>query len=423
MEMKRIKLIIPLAAVVVLAAAFVIVGGIRRSNNGPVFQVVQLERRDFEIDVSSTGTLNPVGSVDVGAEVSGAVDAVYADYNDYVKKGQLLALVRPNSFEASVKEAKAAVTKAEASLKKAEAEYEKNKTLYEKGHISEFDLLTLETAVTAAQADLLSAEARLSQAETNLENTEIRSPISGTVIKRSIEAGQTIASSLQAPELFIIAEDLRSMQIEADVDENDIGLVEEGQRVRFTVQAYPDLVFEGTVRQVRLQPETVQNVVIYTVIIDVRTEKKLLLPGMTATIDFIILDHPDTLLVPNSALSFQPPVPDNAAGGPLSKFANTAQGGQKPVGPPMRALPDDKAKVFYMTQEGYPRVALFTPGESDGVYTEVLESDDLFEGTKVITGLAASDEKKQNASKKSFFPTPGRGPGGGEPPALGGRRM
>ncbi|MBN2322147.1 MAG: efflux RND transporter periplasmic adaptor subunit [Spirochaetes bacterium] len=422
--MKRKRLIIPVAAVVVLASLFFILGGIKRSNGGLVFQVSELERRDFEIVVSSTGTVNPVGSVDVGAEVSGTVASVHADYNDFVKKGQLLARIRPDSFEASVKEAEASVAKAGASLLKARTEYERNSVLYEKGHVSELDILTLETAVTATQADLLSAEAKLSQAETNLENTEIRSPISGTVIARSVEAGQTIASSLQAPELFIIAEDLRTMQIEADVDENDIGLVEKGQRVRFIVQAYPDLVFDGTVRQVRLQPETVQNVVIYTVVIDVRNEKRLLLPGMTATIDFIILDHPDALLVPNSALSFKPPVPDKVpGGGPFSKFTNNAQGGQKPAASSMQAPQVDKTKVFVMTEEGYPAVSLFTSGESDGVYTEVLESIDLCEGKKVITGIRATDGKKQDASKRSFFPRPGGGVGGGPPPDMGGRPM
>jgi HlyD family secretion protein len=411
--MKKKKIIIPVMAIVVLAACFFIIGGIRRSNDGTVFQFAEVTRSDFEIVVSSTGTVNPLETVKVGSEVSGKVEEVYVDYNDIVEKDQLLALVNQNSFEASVKEANAAVMKAEATMAKSIAEYERKKTLYEKGHISEFDLLTLQTAVTTAQADLLAAEARLSQSETNLENTQIRSPIAGTVIERSIDAGQTIASSFQAPELFVIAEDLRTMQIEADVDENDIGQIAQNQRVRFTVQAYPDLVFEGTVRQVRLLPETVQNVVNYTVVIDVANDEELLLPGMTATIDFIILDHPDALLVPNSALSFQPPIPNERPHGSLfSNLVKSAQGNEKPDRPMMPDLSTGKARVFYMTDEEYPRVAFFTPGESDGVYTEVLETTVLKEDMRIVTGVSLPDSKKPDASRNSLLPTPSRPPGG-----------
>ena len=410
--MKKKKIIIPVMAIVVLAACFFIIGGIRRSNDGTVFQFAEVTRSDFEIVVSSTGTVNPLETVKVGSEVSGKVEEVYVDYNDIVEKDQLLALVNQNSFEASVKEANAAVMKAEATMAKSIAEYERKKTLYEKGHISEFDLLTLQTAVTTAQADLLAAEARLSQSETNLENTQIRSPIAGTVIERSIDAGQTIASSFQAPELFVIAEDLRTMQIEADVDENDIGQIAQNQRVRFTVQAYPDLVFEGTVRQVRLLPETVQNVVNYTVVIDVANDEELLLPGMTATIDFIILDHPDALLVPNSALSFQPPIPNERPHGSLfSNLVKSALGNEKPDRPLMPDLSTGKARVFYMTDEEYPRVAFFTPGESDGVYTEVLETTELKEGMRIVTGVSLPDSKKPDASRNSLLPIPGRQPG------------
>jgi len=158
-----------------------------------------------------------------------------------------------------VKEAQTAVMKTETMLEKANAEYDMKKTLYEKGHISEFDLLTLKTTLKSAEADLLSAEAKLIQAENNLAHTLIRSPISGTVIERSVDTGQTIASSFQAPEVFVIAKGLKEMQIEADVDENDIGQIQKDQRVRVTVQAYPNLVFDGAVRLIGLQPETVQT--------------------------------------------------------------------------------------------------------------------------------------------------------------------
>ena len=304
--MKKRGVYILLAAAAVLATGFFLFGGFRGVKASPVFQVVEVERGDLEIVVSSTGTLSPLEAVNVGAEVSGTVQQVFADFNDTVKKGDLLALVDPTAYEAAVKEAKAAVQKTEAMLEKAKNEYARNVALYEKGYLSEFDYLSLKTSVKTAEADLLSAQAKLAQAEANLENTKIRSPISGTVIERSIDAGQTIASSFQAPELFIIAKDLKQMQIEASVDENDIGQIKKGQRVRFTVQAYPDLSFEGTTRQVRLQPETVQNVVNYTVVVDVANEKGLLLPGMTATSASSLYERAWVLTASTSRASRQP---------------------------------------------------------------------------------------------------------------------
>jgi HlyD family secretion protein len=409
--MKRKKvLIIPVTAAVIVLS-FICLGSVRRSKDAPAFRTAAIERGDLEILVSTTGTLSAVETVAVGAEVSGTIGKVYVDYNDTVIEGDTLALVEPAVFEASVSEAKASVLKAEAEVEKSRAEYERNKTLHEKGHISEFDLLILKTSLRSAEADLLSAEAKLVQAQNNLENTVIRSPVSGTVIERSVDAGQTIASSFQAPELFIIAKDLKEMQIEADVDENDIGKIEKDQKVRFTVQAYPDLSFDGVVRQVRLQPETIQNVVTYTVVIDVANDDGLLLPGMTATIDFIVLERQNTLLVPNSAISFQPMIPDKAPkqGGFL---ANLFKGKKNDGAPAMNktTVPAGVARVFCLTTEGFPRAELFTPGESDGVFTEILETTNLEEGTQVITGASSQSRKEESVSHNTLFPMPGRPP-------------
>jgi HlyD family secretion protein len=412
--MKKKKIIISVIVIAVLVSAFLVIRGFHnRSKDAPEYQLAEMKRGDLEILVSSTGTLNALETVAVGAEVSGTIKEVYVDFNDKVKKGDLLALVDPTVFEASVKDAQAAVMKAEAMLEKAKAEYDRNKALSDKGYISVFDLLTLKTTLESAEADLISAKARLTQSENNLANTKIRSPISGTVIQRSVDAGQTIASSFQAPELFIIAEDLKKMQLNADVDENDIGQIKKDQRVRFTVQAYPNLIFDGAVRQVRLQPETIQNVVTYTVVIDVSNDKGLLLPGMTATIDFIILDHKNVLLVPNSALSFKPPAPEKTSekGGLFSNLTNSAHGQESPPVPSKREIAEGKAQVFYLTEGKYPRAAFFTPGESDGVFTEVIGSADLKEGMKLITGVSIQGNKKPSIAKHSLLPTPGRGPG------------
>jgi HlyD family secretion protein len=233
-----------------------------------------------------------------------------------------------------------------------------------------------------------------------------------------VDEGQTIASSFQAPELFVIAEDLKKMQIDADVDENDIGQIEKGQRVRFTVQAYPDREFDGTVRQVRLKPETISNVVNYTVIVDVSNGESLLLPGMTATADFVVLDRPGALLVPNSALSFQPPVPEPPTGPAANRRGNRTATTRSPRdgGPPTEKIPDGMTRVFLLSEDGRPRPAVFRAGRSDGVYTEVTGETELREGTQVITGVTNLKKPKKAATgRNSLLPAPG-GPGGGRGP-------
>lgn len=443
--MKKLRFLIPALIVVFSAGGFILIGGFRGAGSATEFQLSEVKRGNLQIVITSTGTLNALQTVKVGAEVSGTLKKVYVDYNDTVKKGELLALVDPTSFEAAVKEAKAEVSNAEAALEKIRAEYSRKEKLFEKGYISEFEFISLKSSLKAAEAGFLSAEAKLTRAEVNLENTKIRSPISGTVIKRSVDEGQTIASSFQAPELFIIAEDLKKMQIEADVDENDIGMIKKGQEVRFTVQAYPDRIFSGKVRQVRLQPETIQNVVNYTVVIDVPNEEGILLPGMTATIDFIILNHKNVLLVPNSALSFKPPLPSmppdrgaklfnlNFISGKKerqgasrdkegNRFGTTylSEEDKNPgTSPNPGEAPPGKARVFYHGEDGQIRSAIFTPGETDGIYTEVLEPSEFREGMKVITGITNQVKKKASASRNLLFPTSGsQGAGGpaGPPP-------
>jgi hypothetical protein len=198
------------------------------------------------------------------------------------------------------------VDRNQALYDQAAADHQRNLPLFQKGYLSEQEFLPLEISVRTTRASLQSAQVALERAETNLSYAVIRSPIDGTVIQRAVEQGQTVAASLQAPVLFVIAEDLSQMEIHAQVDESDIGSIREGQAVRFDVQAYPDKVFTGTVRQVRLEPTTVQNVVNYTVIVDAPNPDGLLLPGMTATIDFVIEQRKNVLLIPNAALRLQP---------------------------------------------------------------------------------------------------------------------
>ena len=262
-----------------------------------------LRRGNLENIVSSTGTLSAVGTVEVGSQVSGTIDRVLVDYNDKVTKGQLLAVIDTRVLEASVRDAKASVAKVQAQYNQAHTEHERYKKLFEQGFISELELMTYKTNVESAYSELVSAKEALKKADTNLGYANICSPIDGTVLERSVDAGQTIAASTTTPTLFTIAEDLAKMEIEALVDESDIGQIRQGMPVRFTVQAYPDDEFSGTVRQIRLNPTTSEGVVNYTVIVDASNERGLLLPGMTTTIDFLVQQRQNVLLIPNTALS------------------------------------------------------------------------------------------------------------------------
>jgi HlyD family secretion protein len=233
--------------------------------------------------------------------VSGTISKVLVDYNDKVAKNQVLAVLDQSSFKAAVAVSEASVEMREAELTKAKSEYDRYLPLFKAGHLSDEEFLTYKTSLKTAEASLQQAQAELKQNRINLDHTVIRSPIDGTVIERSVDVGQTVAASLSSPTLFIIAKDLSSMEIEVNVDENDIGMIRTGQKVRFTVPAYADDVFDGEVSTIRLNSQVVSNVVNYTVIVTVKDTKGILLPGMTATVDFIIERIENTLLVPSSA--------------------------------------------------------------------------------------------------------------------------
>ena len=269
------------------------------------FRVEEIKRGNMENTISCTGTLSAVGTVEVGTQVSGTIKRVLVDYNDRVEKGQILAELDLELFTAAVDKAKASVINAEALYKQAAAEYERNKPLFEKGHLSSQEILAYETEKETARAQLLSAKASVVSAETNLKNAQIKSPINGVILERNIEAGQTVAASLSTPTLFIIAGDLSNMEIEAGVDESDIGMVEKGQQVRFSVQSYPDGIFYGIVSQIQMNPTETSNVVTYTVIVDAPNDEGKFLPGMTATADFVVETAENELMVLNAALNFR----------------------------------------------------------------------------------------------------------------------
>lgn len=421
--MKKKKFMLTVGLIVVLVTFGLVLKNIFKPKNGNGFEFVEIKKGTLENIVSSTGTLSAVETVEVGSQVSGIIEKIFVDFNDPVKKGQVLAVLDKTLFEVSVKDAQARVFQARASLDQAEAEVKRNQPLFEKGHISESEFLVIKTTAQKAKADLKIAEATLDKAKTNLEYTVIRSPIDGTVIERTVDAGQTIAASFQAPKLFIIAKDLTRMQIEAYVDESDIGQIKENQTVQFTVQTYPEKNFTGDVRQIRLQPQTIQNVVTYTVIIDAPNEESLLLPGMTATVDFIMEQAQDVLMVSNKALNFSPPaemIQDmfrrmmKNRGSQDPNPVNESTNGKLRVGADSRnslQFPRDTGRLYYLDSRNNLAMALFKKGITDGLSTEIKAflRTGLAEGSRVITGIQKARTDKTER-KNTLMPSPGRPP-------------
>lgn len=381
------------------------------------FQMVKLSRGEVIKMVSCSGTMEAVGTVDVGTQVSGVLDRIYVDFNDKVRKNQILAVLDTVMLKAQVMDAEANYDKALALLNEAKANDERNLTLYQKGFISDAEYLPFKINLKTQLAAVKSAEASVIRANRNLKYAVIRSPINGTVIQRSVEEGQTVAASLQAPTLFIIAEDLSQMEIHAQVDESDIGQIKEGQKAIFEVQAYPDKKFAGQVRQVRLQPQVIQNVVNYTVIVDAKNDDGLLLPGMTTTIDFYVEDKRDVLLVPNTALRFEP------SEEMLSQFEESyrkqfdnhpdsiRQSGRQPAGGLSGLnkgfwLTQHKNKVWFVNSEGKLDMSPISPGSTDGKVTEIVRSRKLKEGMQVITGWLDENKSSQNDNNRGGMHPP-----------------
>jgi len=377
-----------IAVVVLIAVGTGLFFFFRSDKNGPRFITEKITRGDIKSTVSATGTVNAVTTVQVGTQVSGTIQKLFADYNSPVKQGQLLAQIDPSIFEAQVGQARANLMSAKASLEKSQVTlrdtqttYERNKTLYAKNFIAKSDLDTAQTNYLSAVAQIKVAEAQIQQAQAaldssaiNLKYSRILSPVNGTVISRNVDIGQTVAASFQTPTLFTIAQDLTKMQIDTSVDEADIGKVQAGQKATFTVDAYPESPFDGKVSVVRNAPITVSNVVTYNAVITVDNTALKLKPGMTANVSIETAIAPKALRVPNAALRFKP-----AATG-KSSINNTGQKG--PKGPSVWILESKK-----------PTYTKITTGISDGSYTEVTAGN-ISEGQQIIIEDAAGSKKK-----------------------------
>lgn len=344
--------------------------------------------------VAATGTLQPVISVDVGAEVSGVIQTLGADYNSIVTKGQVLATLDPSLFKTAVETADANLQQAKADVERLQAAQlvtdvtlDRDESLAKRELLPAADLQTAETDSRGAKADVDAAKARVIQAEADLKNAQVNlsktiitSPIDGVVTARSVDIGQTVASSFNTPTLFIIAADLSKMQINANIDESDVGMMKEGQAVTFRVDAYPNETFRGTVAQIRLNAATVNNVVTYSTMIDAPNPRFELKPGMTANLSVEIARRDDVLRVASAALRFRPPTPASAVAPPPVPAAKTGASQTKPV-----AFKVDNTPPTVWRTDG---VGLFPvkvkTGLSDGSFVELVDPP-FGEGTVLVT--------------------------------------
>ncbi len=441
--------------IIISAAILVIIAGVvlkltlfsSDKNDTEKYKKEAIDKGNIEALVITTGTLNPVTTVDIGSQVSGRIDELYVDFNSRVKQDQIIAeldqaqfITRVKQNEANYQSAEAALEKARVTLDNAKKKYERAMNLFEKELISFEEKESIETQYYSARADIQSSEARLEQAESQLDSSKvdltytiIKSPIDGVVISRRVNIGQTVAASFQAPVLFQIANDLSKMQVECSVDEADIGKVKEGQKVKFTVDAFPEENFTGKVSQVRYSPEIVQNVVTYTTIVEVDNPEMKLRPGMTATASIVTGEAKNVLRVPNSALRFNPslsPEEMQALMASMREEMRTRRGGsertersrqeggsqqqgsQRPSsgqhasgmrgfgmrGTQMRQF----ARVWMEDENGKLKMDFVRTGVTDNSYTEIV-SGSLKEGQLVITGKTSGQEDRSTSRRRGFM--------------------
>ena len=400
------------------------------------YRTEKVDRGTVTMTVTATGTLSAVTTVQVGSQVSGVISQLYADFNSQVKKGQLLAELDPTPFQAQVEQRRADLTRNEVQAEDMRIKYDRAKRLVEAGLTAQADLDAAKAQYDAARAQVQQARAALSQATTNLQYTRIQSPTDGVVVDKQYEVGQTVAASFQAPTLFQIAQDLTKMQVQADVDQSDIGRIAVGQVARFTVDAYPDDEFRGRIAQIRYNAQVNQNVVTYPVIIEVANDEAKLRPKMTANVNIDVASVNDVLRVPNAALRFRPPTDDkekgnkSASGGgnqrggdPMQRAAQTGGGG---LAGAARQFPGGRGKAggsrpqtVYMLVGSEKEKKTLKPveirtGISDGRFTQII-SGELKPGDEVVVGIAT-------AKVEGPPPMGGQGGPGGGGQRGGGRR-
>lgn len=360
---KKKALVIAAVAAIAALAVWLLSGG--KKEEKITFDTAAVAPANIMNSITATGTIEPVTSVTVGTQVSGIVSKLFVDYNSVVKKGQVIAELDKTNLMSQLNTAKTQLATAQSQLNYQTANYNRYKTLFEKGLVAADDFDNAKLSYTQAKEQVVSAKEEVQRAQTNLGYATITSPIDGVVLSKSVEEGQTVAASFSTPELFTIAQDLTNMQVVADVDEADIGDVKEGERVTFTVDAYPDDTFEGEVKQVRQEATTTNNVVTYEVVISAPNADLKLKPGLTANVTIYTAERKGVLSVPSKALRFTP---------------------QKETVGKMKIVDVANAKNKVWTIEGNSIVAhKVNIGMTDGTNTQIVGG--IAEGTKVITGL------------------------------------
>jgi HlyD family secretion protein len=422
--MKR-KSIIAVIVVAVLAAIGLFVYRDAFAKPAASFRFVSVERGNLQQSVSATGTLGAVTTVSVGTQVSGQVAALLVDYNDVVKKGQLLARIDPTLAQQAVVDAQANLDKVRAQLLQGQRDYNRNRELTADGLVTKSAFEQSASSLDVARADVKSAQVALDRARQNLAYTNIYAPIDGVVVDRNVQQGQTVAASLSAPQLFLIANDLAHMQILAQVGESDIAQIKQGQPVSFSVQALPNQKFKGTVQQVRLQSTIADNVVDYTVVINVDNAQNKLLPGMTARVDLQTQSATNVLKVSNAALRFKPTdeqlaslgVKKAAVSAQTTTATSTMSAADRAARRAARGADGQRptiATLYYVDQNGDLATATVATGVSDGTSTEIKTRGNSFikEGTNVVAGIASPSSTVATATTGSsaspFTPSGGQ---------------
>ncbi len=383
--MKKTIIIAVAVVAVAVAAYFLLSGGSKKQTIE--FEKARVETTTIQNSITATGTIEPVTSVTVGTQVSGIVSHLYVDYNSVVKKGQVIAELDKTNLTSELRTAQANLSSAQSSLNYEQANYNRYKTLYEKGLVSANDFESAKLSYLRAKDQVTTSAQSVQRAQTNLGYATITSPIDGVVLSKSVEEGQTVAASFNTPELFTIAQDLTDMRVIADIDEADIGGVSDGQRVTFTVDAFPDDQFEGQVTQVRQQATTESNVVTYEVVISAPNNDLKLKPGLTANVTIYTLEKSDVLAVQSKALRFMP-------------VEAILSEGQK--------IEDVEAPVKVWTLEGSTfKAHAVQTGITNGLLTEILGG--IGEGTEVLTGFSMTGgDAPQGGDQASnpFMPRP-----------------
>ena len=383
--MKNKKVWMGIGAVVVVALVVWMCSGGKKEQKAE-FSTAKVEKQNISTSITATGTIEPVTSVTVGTQVSGIVSKLYVDYNSIVKKGQVIAELDKTNLISELNRAKADLSSAQSTLNYETANYNRYKTLFDKGLISANDYENARLSFDKAQQTVRSSRENVQKAQTNLGYATITSPIDGVVLSKSVEEGQTVAASFNTPELFTIAQDLTDMRVIADIDEADIGGVKEGQRVSFTVDAYPDDKFEGQVTQVRQQATTESNVVTYEVVISAPNNDLKLKPGLTANVTIYTLEKNDVLAAPAKALRFMP------------TEALLSEG---------QSIEDVEAPTKVWTLEGNVfKAHAVQVGTTNGMLTEIVAG--ISEGTEVLVDftLSGGDEEAGQQAQNPFMPRP-----------------